>query len=238
MTAPLGSGKRYPADELPMFAQATTWKKYWISHIANFVKGDVLEVGAGIGANTRFLLPLSQGRHVCLEPDAILARQIEPRCRPARPAEILVGAVSTLPQEEQFDTALYIDVLEHIEDDAAELAQVVKHVRPGGHIVVLSPATEYLYSPFDRAIGHFRRYTRASLLRCSPPGASVVRVDYLDCVGWIVSFANRVLLRQRYPTLNQVLFWDRRVVPVSRLLDALYGFRFGKSIVGVWQVTA
>jgi SAM-dependent methyltransferase len=233
MTAAPSLGARYQAEELHIFAEATRWKEYWASHIASFVKGDVLEVGAGIGANARFLRPLSRGRYLSLEPDAILAQQIES----SPPMETFVGVVSTLPREEQFDTALYIDVLEHIEDDAAELAEVVRHVRPGGHIVVLSPATEVLYSPFDKAIGHCRRYTRASLLRCSPPGASVVRVDYLDCLGWVLSFANRVLLRQRLPTLGQVLFWDRRVVPASRRLDALTGFQFGKSIVGVWQVT-
>lgn len=232
------SGFRYQGDELELFAHATNWKTYWASQIAPFVKGDVLEVGAGVGANTRLLSSVSCGRYVCLEPDAELVQRLKAKLESVLPINAFHGVVASLSPKERFDTAIYIDVLEHIEDDVAELAGVVKHIKPGGHIVVLSPAYQFLYSPFDKVLGHHRRYNRSTLLRCSPPGSSVVRVSYLDSLGGFVSLANRVLLRQRYPTLSQVLFWDGRIVPVSRRIDRLTGFRVGKSILGIWQVLA
>ena len=149
---------------------------------------------------------------------------------------ISTGTVESLTDDFRVDTAIYIDVLEHIEDDADEMTRISRHIRPGGHVIVVSPAHQFLYSPFDHAIGHYRRYNRESLLRCTPPGARVARMEYLDSLGGILSFCNRALLKQSYPTLAQILFWDRRVVPVSRITDSLTGFRIGKSILGVWEI--
>jgi SAM-dependent methyltransferase len=230
-------GFRYQADELELFAKATNWKAYWASRIAPFIKGDVLEVGAGLGANTELLRSFSRGRYVCLEPDAQLIRQLQIRLKVTSNVETLNGVVASLAPREQFDTAIYIDVLEHIEDDVAELDRVAKHIKPNGHIVVLSPAYEALRSPFDEALGHYRRYNRSALVRCTPPGSSVIRVDHLDSVGGILSLANRLILRQRYPTRSQILFWDSHVVSVSRRIDRLSGFRIGKSILGIWRIS-
>jgi SAM-dependent methyltransferase len=228
----------YEGEELALFAHAHNWKQYWLRHLAPFVKGDVLEVGAGIGSNTRKLRPLSTGRWLCLEPDARLLSALRGKVAPSLsvPIDVVCGTVTALPKDQMFDKALYIDVLEHIPDDVAEIAAVSKHIRGTGHIIVLSPAHQVLYSPFDRAIGHHRRYNRASLLRCTPPNAQPVLMRYLDSAGYLLSLANRMILRQSSPTLDQIWFWDKYIVPLSRFIDPLLGFRCGKSILGVWQV--
>jgi hypothetical protein len=228
----------YKGDELALFAHAHNWKDYWISQLAPFVKGDVLEVGAGIGSNTTKLRHLSMGQWLCLEPDELLLSELQGNVvtNISSPIEVVGGTVYTLPEDLLFDTALYIDVLEHITDDVAEIAAVAKHIRSSGHIIVLSPAHQLLYSPFDRAIGHHRRYNRASLLRCTPPNVQPILVCYLDSAGYFLSLANRILLNQSKPTLKQILLWDNYILPASRFIDPLLGFHFGKSILGVWQV--
>ena len=107
-----------------------------------------------------------------------MAAQLSKEVRDGRlpPAcEIRCGTTGDLAPDEMFDTALYIDVLEHIEDDTAEVARVCRHLAPGGHLIVLVPAHQALYTPFDAAIGHFRRYTMRQLLAVAaevrPPGA-------------------------------------------------------------------
>jgi SAM-dependent methyltransferase len=232
------SDYRYEGDELTIFAHAHNWKQYWVSQLATFVRGDVLEVGAGTGSNTSNLRCLSLGQWVCLEPDERLLAEFRGGIakRLSSPVEIVCGTVDSLPSSSLFDTALYIDVLEHIPDDVAEMAAVARHIRSNGHIIVLAPAHQILYSPFDRAIGHHRRYNRTSLLRCTPPNAQPVLVSYLDSAGYLLSLANRLILQQSSPTLKQIVFWDNYVIPLSRLIDPLMGFRFGKSILGVWRL--
>ncbi len=203
-----------------------------------YLRGAVLEVGAGLGATTAALCDGRQPRWVCLEPDramaAALARRIEAGGLPAC-CRAVCGTVADLPPAERFDAVAYIDVLEHVEADAAELAAAAARLRPGGHLIVLAPAHRWLYSPFDAAIGHHRRYTRPSLARVVPAGLTPVRLAYLDSAGLLASAANRWLLRRPLPDARQIALWDGVLVPLSRVLDPLLGFRLGKSVLGIWR---
>jgi hypothetical protein len=62
-------------------------------------------------------------------------------------------------------------------------------------------------------------------------------VSYLDSVGYCLSLADRLVLRQSSPSLEQILFWDEYILRVSRFIDPMLGFRVGKSILGVWQAS-
>ncbi|MCG2787823.1 MAG: methyltransferase [Anaerolineae bacterium] len=230
----MNESQAYIGSELEIFAHAQRWKAYYKSLIAPFFGQRVLEVGAGLGATTAALCDGKQDEWICLEPDPNLLAQLHSRplpgcCRPQ------LGFASTLTPDPRFDSILYIDVLEHIEDDRAELQRASYHLAPGGKLIVLSPAYPFLFSPFDASIGHYRRYTRATLSSLTPPGCRLILLRYLDSVGLLTSLANRLFLRQSLPTHAQILFWDRRLVPLSRLLDPLVGFRFGRSIIGVWE---
>jgi hypothetical protein len=149
--------------------------------------------------------------------------------------DVRTGSIAALAAAERFDTILYIDVLEHIEDDRIELQRAAAHLAVGGNIVVLAPAHAWLTTPFDNALGHFRRYNRRSLIEAIPAGLICERIFYLDCVGMLASLGNRLLLNSAHPTPGQIRFWDRWMVPISTWLDPLTGFRLGKSIVGVWR---
>ena len=227
----------YPGGELELFAQARNWKDYWSSLLLPYLQGDVLEAGAGIGTNTRILRSNLQQRWVCLEPDRRLLEQLKSGLerQPAQGlCELFRGTVADLTAGERFDAILYIDVLEHIDDDRSELSRATRHLKPGGHLVVLAPAHTWLFSQFDASIGHYRRYTKKTLLAAAPRSLKPKRVIYLDVCGLCASLGNRLLLQQNLPTANQILFWDRRFVPVSRILDPLLLFKVGKSILAVW----
>lgn len=229
---------KYPGAELDLFAAVHNWKSYWSSRIRPFVAGDVLEVGAGIGANTPFLDLGGNGRWVCLEPDAGLAARLTANLKEAtgrRTRETVFGTLQSLDPDWKFDTILYIDVLEHIEDDREELENAALRLRSGGRLIVLSPAHQWLFTPFDAAIGHFRRYNRAMLLRVSPPRLRLERLFYLDSVGLLLSSANLLLLRQSMPTKAQLGIWDGCAIPISRVLDRCLLNSVGKSIVAIWR---
>ncbi|MBX9602277.1 MAG: methyltransferase domain-containing protein [Bryobacteraceae bacterium] len=219
----------YEGCELDLFAKATRWKAYWRDQIAGFVHGRVLEVGAGIGANAHALARLEFDSWLSLEPDANLASRIEtgPKHR------VRVGTLAAV--DERFDVILYIDVLEHIADDRAEVGLAARRLYPGGSLVVLAPAHPFLFTPFDSAVGHYRRYTRASLRAVIPPELEPRKLVYLDAAGLLASLGNRLLLQSAHPNDAQILAWDRFLVPLSRLLDPLLLGRVGKSVLGVWS---
>lgn len=229
----------YPGNELALFAQAKNWKSYYADLLRPYIGGSVLEVGAGLGATMPALWNSSVSSWLCLEPDPSLAQELAKRLREFRHGVVRarVGTVDDLPPEEHFDCILYIDVLEHIVDDREELHRAARRLSSGGRLIVLSPAFQFLFSPFDTALGHERRYTAASLARVFPRELTRERLLYADSIGGLLSFSNRLLLRKSLPTLRQVLFWDRVVVPVSRVLDPIARRWFGRSVIAVYSRT-
>jgi SAM-dependent methyltransferase len=230
---------RYVGQELDLFANARNWKGYWSSKIRRHISGDVLEVGAGLGANTPYLVSDAPVQSwVALEPDPELAgrmREFVNEQRYGCDIQVKVGTVRDLPASSRFDSILYIDVLEHIEDDRSELELATSFLRPGGRIIVLAPAYQALFTPFDQALGHFRRYHRNTLTSCAPPGCHLQQLYFLDSVGLLASVANKLLLKQSMPVPSQVHFWDRFLVTASKFVDLLIGHSAGKSIVAVWE---
>lgn len=231
----------YEGTELALFARALKWKAYFRSRISRYIGSRVLEVGAGIGGTTRVLFQEGVEQWTCLEPDpemaAAIAGEIKAGSLPSACDVVNDSLPASALKESFYSSVLYIDVLEHIEQDREELGRAVRYLREGGFLIVLSPAHNWLFSPFDEALGHFRRYTAKSLKGCEPPGSRLVCLEYLDSVGLLASLANRLMLKQEAPTRGQIALWDSVMVPASRLIDPVLGRRFGKSILAVWEKT-
>lgn len=226
----------YAGSELEIFEKAVHWKRYFARHMAPYIRGEVLEAGAGIGANMKMFCSLAFRRWTCLEPDAALVSQLTAALPDARRYQVVTGTLDDLPGR-RFDAILYIDVLEHIEDDDAEMRRAAAALNPGGSIIVLSPAHPWLFTPFDAAIGHFRRYTKGTLGALTPANVRLEKLLYLDTIGLAASLANRLVLKSAMPTHSQIQTWDRLMVPVSRIIDPLLGYQVGKSILGVWRAS-
>ena len=232
---------RYIGSELELFAAATNWKRYVGAILARFIAGRVLEVGAGIGGNIAHLCNPKVDAWTSLEPDRSFTDRIEqrihdgelpPNCR------VVIGTVGDLDPAMQFDTILYLDVLEHIAGDRAELARAGDHLAAQGSLVVLAPAHQFLFSAFDAAIGHQRRYNRAALCALAPDGCRLEAFLMLDCAGFFASLANRLMLRKASPSSRQIAVWDKLLVPLSRRFDSLTGHKFGKTALAVWRAAA
>jgi len=230
--------EKYVGTELELFRDAVNWKSYVAMQIRPFLGARVLEVGAGIGGTTRFLCTGREERWLCLEPDEAQAEQLQAAAAGGELApccEVRAGTVAALGAGDRFDTILYIDVLEHIADDRAELAAAAAHLVRDGKIVVLAPAHPWLFSPFDAAIGHHRRYTKQTLRAAAPAELGCERLRYLDCAGVLASAANRLMMRSELPTPAQLRLWDRALIPVSRFVDSIAGYAIGKSLLGVFR---
>lgn len=175
-------------------------------------------------------------RWLCLDPDArridiiekaIAGGELPPVCQTRH------GYANDLAPEEKFDAILYLDVLEHIDDDRGEMATAVRHLKQNGHLIVLSPAFEFLRSARDDVLGHVRRYTATNLKAVMPDGVEQIVCRYVDCFGALAVLSNRVLLRQKEAGMGQLKFWDQKLIPLSRLFDPLFQRYFGRSVLWV-----
>lgn len=232
----------YAGRELDNFSIVVNWKRYWSSTILPYLGKQVLEVGAGIGASTKVISSMSSAdTWLCLEPDPgnieILQKEKRAGNIPEH-YEFRQGGLTALEANERFESILYIDVLEHIEDDKSEISLAAEHLTGNGYLIILAPAYPFLFSEFDEAIGHYRRYTRGMFAESYGNSLQKRSTRYLDSVGLLTSLGNRFLLRSPLPTKGQLSFWDKYILPISRLTDRIIRYRFGRSILVIYQKVA
>jgi len=229
----------YHGNELDNFSIVINWKRYWSSMITPYLGKHVLEVGAGIGSSTEVICSMASTEvwHA-LEPDleniTILNHKKKIGDLPSY-CTFQHGTIESLNQDAKFESILYIDVLEHIEDDQREISKAARHLKTGGFLIILGPAFPFLFSEFDRAIGHFRRYTKSMFTGRKGDNLRLVEARYLDSVGLVASLANRILLHTHLPSKRQLKTWDQYFVPCSRILDKVIGYQLGRSILIIYQ---
>lgn len=172
----------------------------------------VLEVGAGLGMITRELV--KRGHEVTsLEPDSHLFPRLVAAGTGARTVH---GTIADLDDGSVFDSVLYVNVLEHIRDDVAELRTAAARLAPGGNIVVFVPAGPSLYGTMDEVSGHHRRYRRRELAAVfGDAGLDVDHMTGFDAVGVVPYWSMYRLLRRRKLGGASVGVYDRVIIPLS-----------------------
>jgi len=112
----------------------------------------------------------------------------------------------------EFDTVLCFDVLEQIEDDSGVLRAFAEALEPGGRLIAVLPAMEWLHGSIDRAVGNRRRYEIESLsARLSEAGFEVEEARYLNRIGAAAWYVNSRWLGRRQVPAMQAWANDRLV---------------------------
>jgi SAM-dependent methyltransferase len=197
----------------------------------------VLEVGAGLGAIS-FTLARAGHDVVALEPADNVFPELARRATHADRIDVLRLTSQELLASEHpndFDSVVYVSVLEHILDDVAELRTAFELVRPGGTLGIFVPAMPSLYGSLDFQSGHYRRYDR-DLLRqvVEEAGFELVDLHYLDVAGVVPYFLMYRLLDLPRLDAGSSAVYDRAIVPVGRLIQRFVAQpAFGKNLLAV-----
>jgi SAM-dependent methyltransferase len=232
----------YPGKELEAMAFASNYRRWIMEHLEPFLGRHVVEVGAGIGAFSGLILQTWPESLTVLEPSPDMHARLTALLLPAHKGVVevkqsdLPGALGNGAGLRPFDTAVYINVLEHIEDDEAELETVFSALSPGGHILIFVPALPFLLSRMDREIGHFRRYTLKPLqAKCSAAGFTIKLAQYFDVFGVAPWWIKYRVLQSTTLKAREVKLHDQWIVPVSRAVEGICRPPFGKNIILVGQ---
>jgi len=139
-----------------------------------------------------------------------------------------------LLQKEKYDSILYLDVLEHIKYDKEEILKAFKSIKKNGYLIINVPAFSYLYSKFDKDVGHHKRYQKEDM-RIIFKNLKYKKLDlkYYDSVGYILSLLSRLTLSDYKKKFEQkIKIWDF-LIPLSKIIDFLTFNLYGKSLLVV-----
>jgi SAM-dependent methyltransferase len=220
--------------EFAALSEARNYRTAIARLFSPYLSGDVLEIGAGIGQMLMDVTKICKPRSIsAVEPDPQFISELQRKLPDAR---IWRGLENDVPASESFDAILSVNVLEHIEKDADELAKWRERLSPReGHLCLLVPACPELYSSIDSDFGHFRRYTKQDLKgKLVSAGFTNIELNYFNLVGYFAWLLNFKILNQRRFNPTAVRSFDRFVFPVSQRLENAIGWRpFGQSLVAV-----
>ena len=216
-------------------AAADRYSREIVRAFAPYLGGNVVEVGAGIGNISVILLDRQPSRLEVIEPDARMFARLSERLEGhanAGPHRGFLGAMAG-ERIRDMDSVVSVNVLEHVEDDARELALMHSVLRPGGHLCLWVPAVPALYSRLDRSLGHYRRYRRLELgQKLADAGFEILLLHYRDLVGMVAWFVSCRMLGQELSS-GRVLFYDRLVMPITSVIGRWIRPPLGKNLIAV-----
>lgn len=137
--------------------------------------------------------------------------------------------------ELEINTAISLNVFEHIDQDELAVQNTRKLLQPRGIFILIVPAHNFLYGTMDKSIGHYRRYSKGSMkILLEKNGFSIVRQKYINMVGAMGWFVNGRILKKTVPPTGQLKYLNK-LIPLFEGVENLFFPPFGVSLLTVAQ---
>jgi glycosyltransferase involved in cell wall biosynthesis/phospholipid N-methyltransferase len=214
---------RYGSQVLARLARAPSFNAWMADTIRPYCGERVLEIGSGVGNLTRRLIPRTSYVASDINPLYLQTLANLGADRPyMQTAFCDVTDLSSFPRiDNEYDTVICLNVIEHVNDDRAALLNINQVLAPSGRAIILVPQGPHNLGTLDDVLGHRRRYTRQELVTlASVCGFRVSRMIEFNRIGTLAWFLNGKVLRRRTFGIGQVWLLNL-LTPVFRRIDTM-----------------
>jgi hypothetical protein len=220
----------YPGWELKYFDKAYNFREYQFEFIKNHLKGELAEIGAGTGVFIPFYKKITKSITI-YEPSLNLFKILKKKYKNIRIFNKILNK-----NNELYDVIIYMDVIEHIKNYENELKKALGQLKTNGKLIVNVPAFNFLFSEFDKNVGHYQRFHKKNFLKfCEKNNLKIIKLKYYDIVGFILIVISKYLLKPNPKKLkSNIKFWNF-LIPISKLLDNIFFNILGKSLIFIAQ---
>lgn len=214
----------YGKQILENLSHARRFNRWMVRTVEPFLGDRILEVGSGIG-NISKLLPRRELLTLS-DVDDIYLDILRNAFADAEDVRIVKLDLNVLGDFEalgggSYDTVVCLNVLEHIEDDLSALGNIRYVLDSGGKLILIVPQYPFLFGSYDRAVGHFRRYTRGELVdKLEASGFRLIKFRSFNCLAVVGWWLNSCLLNRTSMDKWQLKLYDS-LVPVLAVLERL-----------------
>jgi len=233
------------ANTLEVIARADKFNRWMYETIRPFLKGEILEIGSGIGNISKFAI--ADKHNITLSDYSPEYKQTLKKnfghlsnVRDVLSIDLQHPDFFSVYRElqERFDTVFLLNVIEHLQDDTAAVEYCRFLLKPGGHLIVLAPAYQSLYCKFDKELGHFRRYTLKKLGQVIGSQAfELIHKQYFNTIGifgWFIF--GKIMNRKMIGSGEMSVF--NSLQPVFKVVDNLTFHKAGLSAIVIGKKKA
>ncbi len=228
----------YLGRDLEAMSFAVNYHKWILDEFRPLLGKKLVEVGAGTGSFSELLLGEKPESLTVIEPSEMFNRlkqnvsQIKTDTNINFYQTIFARVCQEIAAQNKADSIIYVNVLEHIENDSDEISMIYQTLEKGGKCFIFVPALMSLYGEFDRKIGHFRRYTKIGLEeKCQSAGFKILKLKYFDFTGILPWYVKYKLLKSDSLKREAVTLYDKIAVPVTRTIESLITPPIGKNLL-------
>jgi len=224
---------QYPVVVTERFDNANFHIIYCLKFIKKYLKGNILEVGAGCGSFTKNYLKDEIDTITLTELDEKNILDLKKKFNHNSKIKIIKKKIEHI--EEKFDVIIYLHVLEHIKDDQKEIREATQRLNKDGVLIIMVPAHQKIYSNLDKAVGHFRRY-ELNFFKENFGSLKRSNLIFLDSMGYILYYLNKKIFKKEiYPSKLKIFIWDKIFTPITAVVDFVFRYKFGKCILAIYK---
>ncbi len=215
--------------------KATNYNQWTYELFEKYIHGDVLEVGCGVGSFTKLISEQSNFDSMyCIDIsrpaiDLMITKNFGPKIR--------TECIDLMDIEGTFDIIICMNVMEHVKDDESFFEKLMSLLKSGGILFLLVPSHKFLYSNFDVAAGHFKRYSKEMMSKFNlQQDVKLINQYYFNPIGalgyWIVYKALKS--DNVNDTEGEIGMFDKYIVPFSKKLLPLKS-PIGISLISIYK---
>jgi len=227
-------------ETLEAMEYAPVYHQWILDEFSKHIGKNIIEVGSGSGSISKKLLEYNPTKLFCIEPSEMVFGKLVNTIEAIPNAKEVItplncyldDAIATV-KKESIDTIIYINVLEHIEDDEGELKIMNNCLSEEGKILIFVPALQWIYGTHDKNVGHYRRYYKKDLKRkIEDAGFDVVSIKYFDLFGILPWWFCFRVLKIKYLNNGQSKIYDKWIVPITRFVEKISPLA-GKNLIAI-----
>jgi len=221
----------YEGKDLESMSFAKNYHNWIYENIETELGNKIAEIGSGVGNFTEFLLRNDYAKIDAFEPCAKMHLNNKFSKNPRVNCINSNFELVSKSRDNKYDSVIFINVLEHIPKDLDAIMNAYRIIRPGGKLIIFVPALQFLYSNFDRSIGHYRRYQKSELTRLvQNSNFKIMSCKYFDSLGIIPWFIFMKVMSHGLSNRNTYAY-DTFVVPWLKSVEKIMPPPIGKNLL-------
>ena len=226
-------------DALKAMSLAPSFNKWMYSVISPYAKGEIAEIGSGLGNISKHFL--EQGSSITLSDiDDYYIQHLQSTFSQLQPGKTLLSIdlqkenfdSNYIDMADKFDTVFLLNVLEHLQNDAYAIQNCKFLLKKKGTLIILVPAYSFLFSEMDKSLNHLRRYTEGKLTEIiRKENFSIEKSFYFNAMG-IGAWLFGKLMKYKSPPGSHMKLYDK-LIPLGKLMDKITFHTLGLSVIVV-----